>query len=222
MKRLTLPAVVTAAFLLLGGAYAFYARTHSPGAAKVTENFYRMWTDSSIHPLVERSYRGSPYLTREMQRRLDRLGRAFERSGFDPVVCGKEVPEDFAVSFAKGDATRPTLRVLLRAADGSPQEPRVTVAKQSDGTWLVDDIVCPSDLPTVSEAEAHLRAHITALSSTKAVLGGTFQVTDIAWENPSTALVSYEDGHIALKARAVLAKEEGKIVVKSFVILGDN
>lgn len=222
MKRFTLPAVVTAVVLLLGGAYAFYARTHSPGAAKATEHFYRMWTDSSIHPLVERSYRGSPYLTREMQRRLDRLGRAFERNGFDPVVCGKEVPEDFSVSFAKGDALRPTLRVVMVAADGSPQEPRVTVAKQSDGTWLVDDIVCPADLPTVSEAEAHLRAHITALSATKAVLGGTFQVTKILWENPSTAVVSYEDGHIAQTARAVVAKEDGEVIVKSFVILGDN
>ena len=219
MKRFTLPAVVTAVVLLLGGAYAFYARTHSPGAAKATEHFYRMWTDSSIHPLVERSYRGSPYLTREMQRRLDRLGRTFEQSGFDPVVCGKEVPEDFSVSFESGDALKPVLRVTMYSESGSPQQPLVTVAKQSDGTWLVDDVVCPEEPLSAPEAETYLREHITALSTTKAVLGGTFQVTQIVWENPSTALVSYEDGHIALKARAAVAREKGGIVVKSFSIL---
>lgn len=220
MKRYLLP--LAAVLLVLAGGYGLYVRTHSPAAAEVVRKFYVMWTDSSIHPLVERSYRGSPFLTREFQRRLDRLGRTFARTGFDPVVCGTEVPERFHVSFVRGDKAAPELRVSMQARDGTPQEPLVTVRRQPDGTWLVDGVACPEEPLAVPAAEQLLREQIGALSPTQPVLGGTFGVTDISWESDGIALVSYEDGHIALQARAAMGMEGGKPVVREFTLLEER
>src|SRR5574344_381842 len=49
--------------------------------------------------------------------------------------------------------------------------------------------------------EDYLKTNISQLSKTKAVLGGTFFVTEIKWLPNRVAIVSYEDGHIALKAK---------------------
>ena len=53
--------------------------------------------------------------------------------------------------------------------------------------------------------EKYLKNNITKLSTTKAVLGGTFAVTKISWQPNRIALVSYEDGHIALTASVKMA-----------------
>lgn len=66
---------------------------------------------------------------------------------------------------------------------------------------------------------AYIREHISELSSEKAVLGGTFYVTDITW-NGDVALVSYEDGHVAFQAEAKYAIEADDTVrITSFTIL---
>ncbi len=49
--------------------------------------------------------------------------------------------------------------------------------------------------------EKYLKENISTLSPEKEVVGGKFYVTKIEFENNSTALVDYEDGHIALSAR---------------------
>lgn len=45
-----------------------------------------------------------------------------------------------------------------------------------------------------------LRENISAISPEAEVLGGTFYVTEIDWENEREGIVAYEDGHIALRA----------------------
>jgi hypothetical protein len=70
--------------------------------------------------------------------------------------------------------------------------------------------------------EAYLRQNISLLSPESAVLGGTFYVTSVTWSDDGLALVEYEDGHIALKAEAVLEPVDevpGGIKVKSFQIV---
>ncbi len=60
-----------------------------------------------------------------------------------------------------------------------------------------------------------LRANISDISPEKEVLGGKFYVTDIEWINNQTAIVDYEDGHIALRAEVKLSfTDETKSVVK--------
>lgn len=68
-------------------------------------------------------------------------------------------------------------------------------------------------------ADSYIRANIGDLSPEPAVLGGTFYVTDIAWTGDNEALVSYEDGHIALRARATYAVSGSTVTVDSFDIV---
>lgn len=49
--------------------------------------------------------------------------------------------------------------------------------------------------------EEYLNANLTKLSPTKEVLGGNFFVTSVVWIDRDTAVINYEDGHIALSAK---------------------
>lgn len=144
-------AAVVIALLLIGGG-VFYKMSYRSSAAKETvEKFYYMWTGSSIHPLIERSYHGSPYLTREAVRRLDRQGRGFAAGSLDPVTCMTRMPKSYSVGFSTGDNERPELRVRTKSEDGVSVDVTVVVQKQADGTWLIDDITCPA--PQLAPAE---------------------------------------------------------------------
>lgn len=70
-------------------------------------------------------------------------------------------------------------------------------------------------------AEVYIRSHISELSTENAVLGGTFYVTDIEWQNNGTALVSYEDGHIALQGIAHVRTNGAEVNVESFSLIHD-
>jgi hypothetical protein len=78
---------------------------------------------------------------------------------------------------------------------------------------------CDASSKDQAAAEAYIRANVTDLSPTPAVLGGTFSVTDVTWEDDDTALVSYEDGHIALKGRADIVKNGDAVTVTEFAIV---
>jgi hypothetical protein len=68
-------------------------------------------------------------------------------------------------------------------------------------------------------AEIYIKERISNLSPEKEVLGGTFYVTNISWEN-SKVTVTYEDGHIELVANAIVKRtEDGGISVLNFEIL---
>lgn len=56
-----------------------------------------------------------------------------------------------------------------------------------------------------AQADAYIREHISELSPRSAQVGGTFYVTSVEWLDGDTALVSYEDGHIALQGRTDIA-----------------
>ena len=74
-----------------------------------------------------------------------------------------------------------------------------------------------SDKPAFEE---YVRANISQLSKEEAVLGGTFYVTDIKWVGDNSALVSYEDGHIALEALArYVIDDEDKVEVTYFEVI---
>ena len=67
-------------------------------------------------------------------------------------------------------------------------------------------------------AEVYVREHITALSPELAVLGGTYYVTEVSAED-GQGMVSYEDGHIAHKARFTYEVENGEVSITSFEII---
>lgn len=78
---------------------------------------------------------------------------------------------------------------------------------------------CSPRVDNRAAAEAYIRAHVSELSPTPAVLGGTFYVTDIEWEDDDTAVVSYEDGHVALRGRTEIREENGDVTVGTFTVL---
>lgn len=84
---------------------------------------------------------------------------------------------------------------------------------------LVVLTACSGAATDQAAADAYIRANISDLSPTPAVLGGTFQVTDIEWEDDDTAVVSYEDGHIALEARTDIVKNGDEVAVSAFTII---
>lgn len=80
---------------------------------------------------------------------------------------------------------------------------------------------CTATTNNQAAAEAYIRANVSDLSPTPAVLGGTFYVTDIEWEDDDTAIVSYEDGHIALQGRTDIVVSGDEVTTKEFVIVED-
>lgn len=77
----------------------------------------------------------------------------------------------------------------------SSTTPSSTVAVQDEGHRL---------------AEEYIKAHLSELSPEKEVLGGKFFITKISFENAGTAVVEYEDGHNAYKARVSFMVDGGK------------
>ena len=71
--------------------------------------------------------------------------------------------------------------------------------------------------------EKYTEDNISELSPEEAVLGGTFFVTNLKWLNNNTALVDYEDGHIALQALVKYNLDnEGEVDVTSFEIIPEE
>ena len=60
-------------------------------------------------------------------------------------------------------------------------------------------------LSLLYEREAYLGNNLSTLSPEKEVLGGTFYLTNVYWDDKDIATIEYEDGHIALRARVVFA-----------------
>lgn len=79
-----------------------------------------------------------------------------------------------------------------------------------------DTSLSPAKQNMVAE---YIRENINELSPDKAVLGGTFMVESIDFEDPNNCTVAYEDGHIALSAEVnfdILPSNE--IVINSFQV----
>ena len=83
-------------------------------------------------------------------------------------------------------------------------------SKPSQGCGL-EAATSPQDL-----ASAYIRGHIAELSPEPSVLGGNFFVTDISFPQSNRAIVSYEDGHIALAADVNYRVTDGQVVITSF------
>lgn len=111
---------------------------------------------------------------------------------------------------------------------------------QGTGTLLIENanasglpendraIEMPIDIDTLlltSEEKAAIEEYITEyigeISPQEPELGGTFYVTDITWDkNLNEAIVEYEDGHIALKGKAIIGVyENGDIALDDFILL---
>jgi len=68
----------------------------------------------------------------------------------------------------------------------------------------------------------YLKSNIFELSPEKAVLGGSFYVTKIDFEYPDLVLIEYEDGHIALKAKANFKIENENPKIINFQLINED
>ncbi len=79
-----------------------------------------------------------------------------------------------------------------------------------------DIIASSSPAQAVDEGQElvakYIALHLSQLSPEKAVLGGKFYITHITFENSGNAIVEYEDGHNAFRARVGFLLEGGKNV----------
>ncbi len=75
------------------------------------------------------------------------------------------------------------------------------------------------NLALLYEREVYLSDNLSSLSPEKEVLGGSFYLTNVYWDDQNSALIEYEDGHIAVKARVVFA--EG-LELESFEIIPEE
>ncbi len=74
-----------------------------------------------------------------------------------------------------------------------------------------------------SQVEGYIRGNISELSPEEAVLGGSFHVSSMEFISPKALIVNYEDGHIALSARAEFdISEDGQVNINSFEVEEEN
>lgn len=70
------------------------------------------------------------------------------------------------------------------------------------------------------ELKNYLRDNLSTLSPEPEVLGGKFYVTNLELTSPSTAMVEYEDGHIALQANFVFSySDTGALQISNFQLV---
>lgn len=74
-------------------------------------------------------------------------------------------------------------------------------------------------LALLYERETFLANNLSNLSAEKEVLGGTFFLTNVFWQDINTAIIEYEDGHIALKAKVIFASGS---IVDTFEIIPEE
>jgi len=92
------------------------------------------------------------------------------------------------------------------------------VSNQSEGSTAYE--VSPEVKKVFEE---YVKNNISTLSPNKEVLGGKFYITKVEHQPGATAVVSYEDGHVAYTARVKYeVNEPGKVEIKSFEILPEK
>lgn len=89
-------------------------------------------------------------------------------------------------------------------------------------TKKIDEKPAEISLETQNIVKEYVKENISDLSPEKAVLGGSFYVTKIDFENPDLILIEYEDGHIALKAKANFTLENKQTQINNFQLINDE
>jgi len=77
-------------------------------------------------------------------------------------------------------------------------------------------------LETKNIVKKYIKENISNLSIEKEVLGGNFYVTQIKFLNPDIVIINYEDGHIALEAKANFKIEDEKVEIINFKLINEE
>ena len=97
--------------------------------------------------------------------------------------------------------------------EDTPQEPADQI--QEDINPFEDTAFTAEEQELI---ETYIEEHIGELSTVEPVLGGTFYVTNILWQDDDSVIVEYEDGHIAETAYAEpVINDDGTVTVGAFL-----
>jgi hypothetical protein len=234
MKNKTLTSAVVILVLVAAGGSVYALRdrvlfTQSP--EQITLDFYENWVGYDGNPVADRMYNESDLTTENLKLKLNGIIDSFDKSGYDPVLCAQDIPAGIEVVNVSKDDNK-AIVTLKENFGGSEKIIEAIMEKGSFGSWKIDNIICgegenSSDnkvSPAIKEmVSSHIKNNISDLSPTDPVLGGSFYVTSIDFTAPYECIVDYEDGHIALRAKAEFqVPSAGEVVIENFEIIEDE
>lgn len=196
---------------------------------ETTRAFYAEWMAYAGNPITDKLYQNHALLSEDYERKIQETIDGFEFGGFDPVLMAQDKPQnlDFSLSRESGN----TAIVDVTQDFGTSVRILKVDLFQEDGRWLIGNIrdaekpdsqLLADNTELQKKVGDYIRDNISGLSPEKAVLGGTFYVTKIKFEDGNKAKVEYEDGHIAFQAEALYEiLPDGSVRIDKFIIAED-
>lgn len=137
LRRVVLVAWVVSTIAVLGGC-GLFAREPELSPQEVVNAFYRWYIGYPGNPLVDRSYRESPYLADSFVAEVDEIAE----EGFmaDPILLAQDIPERYSVDEAEVLGVEATVVLnLYWGGNPTPTERRVDL-RLIDGEWRITDV----------------------------------------------------------------------------------
>lgn len=218
--------IYVAIIVILIGGFLFWQKNDQveiPSPEQITSKFFEDWIIYEGNPLTDKIYEGNELVTEEFVNEVNEIITNFEGGAYDPILCAQDKPSSFVVNVHEKIDENLVLIMVSSSYSDSIKEILVENRK-IDEEWKINKIICSgvqqrdSNLTLI---ENYLDQNINELSTTEAVLGGTFYINEIEHIDDSNLIVSYEDGHIALQATVTyeINPEDGTVEIKSFEIL---
>lgn len=201
-------ALLAVGTMMTGGCALKNAKKNGSGPEKAILSFIDDWSSYEGNPLSDGYYKNNPSVSEEYEKKVDSIVTSFDKTGYDPVLCAQDRPDSIEAvnSSIKGDQAVIRLKYIYSGGDKMSE----ALLNKNNGRWVIRDIICKKgeheEAKGVSPAvknlvETYIKDNITEISPESAVLGGKFQVSSIDFTGPSSCVVDYEDGHIALRAK---------------------
>jgi hypothetical protein len=226
--------VLIASAAIIGGVYAINGFRSGQGPEEAMQVFYTQWLTHEGNPLADKVYQDNQYVSREFSNKVDMIIASFDKGGYDPILCAQDIPRGMEIvnTSVKDDSAVLTVKEKFSGGDRMIE----VVMDRVDDQWKIQDVVCQEGesqtgdhagedaSPAIKNLVGdHIRENISDLSPEEAVLGGSFYVTSINFISPTECVVNYEDGHIALTAKAEFTvPAAGEVEIKSFELVEDR
>ncbi len=237
-------AVIICSAAIIGFIYAVKNNYPTASPEQTVKSFYDDWIkyQGAGNPISDRIYQESQVVTDELVKKLDSIIYSFEFGGYDPVICAQDIPQSFKVELKSKNND---LAILQIEQDFYGSINFISVETIKIGKeWKINDIICQKPVDDVEKIPAendradkdngisvshqnlvsdYIRQNISALSPEKEVLGGKFYITSIDFNGPKSAIISYEDGHIAFEAKIEFEVNiNNEVKIESFDILPEK
>jgi hypothetical protein len=201
--------VILASAAIVGSGYAYNGYNKANDPLEITSDFYQEWINYEANPLADKLYQDNSALSSDMEEKIESMVKGFDKGGYDPVLLAQDKPESIEMETTRV-SDKVALVTVTETFGGTQKEIKVDLIKNGSG-WQINDIrddylsesrVLAHTEEMKNKVGDHIRENIADLSPEEPVLGGSFYVTKISFPEVDKAEVEYEDGHIALKAKA--------------------